>query len=146
MDILEFLCGRKPDLMERNLSDIWSYDDKQIEETHDFIQFLFPLNEPSKSSFHGFYLTEDDVCKIIESSEAKTNIIKSSEWFIGFLDRNRIWLEGYNHNQLRITSVIKCLRLLVGDDVADQWRDKVTSMIKNNSNIPDESLTYWRNA
>ena len=146
MDILEFLCGRHSDLMGRNLSDIWSFSDKQIEETHDFIQFLFPLNEPSKSSFHGFYLTEDDVCKIIESSEAKTNIIKSSEWFIGFLDRNRIWLDGYNHNQLRITRVIKCLRLLVGDDAADQWRDKVTCMIKNNSNIPDVSLTFWMHA
>lgn len=144
MDILEFLCGRQSDLMGRNLSDIWSYDDKQIEETHDFIQFLFPLNEPSKSSFHGFYLTEDDVCKIIESSEAKTNIIKSSEWFIGFLDRNRIWLDGYNHNQLRITRVIKCLRLLVGDEAADHWRERVITFVGVTSSIPDESLAYWR--
>ena len=146
MDILEFLCGRQSDLMGRNLSDIWSYDDKQIEETHDFIQFLFPLNEPSKSSFHGFYLTEDNVCKIIESSEAKTNIIKSSEWLIGFLDRNRIWLDGYNHNQLRITRVIKCLRLLVGDDAADKWRDRVIEFVGDTSGIPDESLAYWMHA
>ena len=146
MDILEFLCGRQSDLMGRNLSDIWSYDDKQIEETHDFIQFLFPLNEPSKSSFHGFYLTEDDVCKIIESSEAKTNIIKSSEWFIGFLDRNRIWLDGYNHNQLRITRVIKCLRLLVGDEAADHWRERVIAFVGDTSGIPDECLNFWMSA
>ena len=146
MDILEFLCGRQSDLMGRNLSDIWSFGDKQIEETHDFIQFLFPLNEPSKSSFHGFYLTEDDVCKIIESSEAKTNIIKSSEWFIGFLDRNRIWLDGYNHNQLRITRVIKCLRLLVGDDAADYWRERVIAFFEDTSGIRDECLNFWMSA
>ena len=146
MNTLAFLCGLQSDLLGRNLSDIWSYDDKQIEETHDYIQFLFPLDEPSKSSFHGFYLTEDDVLEIIKSNEAKKNIIKSSEWFIGFLDRNRIWTHGYNHNQLRITRVIKCLRLLVGEDAADQWRDRVIEFVGDTSGIPDESLTYWRNA
>ena len=77
MDTLAFLCGHQSDILGRNLTDIWSYDDKQIEETHDFIQFLFPLDEPSKSSFHGFYLTEDDVLEIIKSNEATKNIIKS---------------------------------------------------------------------
>ena len=131
--ILEFLCGRQSDLMGRNLSDIWSYDDKQILYTHDFIGACFHVNEPSKSSFHGFYLTEDDVCKIM--IEAKTNIIKSSE-FHWLLRRNRIWLDGYNHNQLRITRVIKCLRLLVGDEAADHWRERVITFVL----IPDESL------
>ena len=146
MDILDFLCGRQSDLLGRNIHDMWSYSDKQIEETHDFIQFLFPLNEPSKSSFHGFHLTEDDVCKIIESLEAKTNIIQSSDWFIGFLERNTNWQQGYNHNQLRITRVIKCLRLLVGDDAADHWRNQLKDLIGDTSDIPDESLTFWRNA
>jgi hypothetical protein len=132
--------------MGRNLSDIWSYGDKQIEETHDFIQFLFPLNEPSKSSFHGFYLKEDDVLEIIQSNEAKKNIIKSSEWFIGFLDRNTNWQQGYNHNQLRITRVIKCLRLLVGDDAADHWRDRVIEFVEDTTSISDECLNFWMSA
>ena len=40
----EFLTLKGKDFKGRTLDDIWSYSDKEIEENHDFIQIIFPLN------------------------------------------------------------------------------------------------------
>ena len=88
--------------------------DKEIEENHDFIQIVFPLNKPSQSVLHGYYLdSQDIVVQIKNNKEATNNIIKSSQWFFSFLKRNMYWNDQHDHNQLRITRVIECLRLLV---------------------------------
>ena len=147
MNWLLFFLHESPDFKHRTLKDVWSFDDKKIERTHDFIQILFPLSEKSGSSFHGLYL--DDESKILElqsNPEAKNNIIKSAAWFYGFLERNQHWHQAYDHNHLRITRVIKCLRLLVSDDEANKFRQDVLTLISDNSKINQTSLDFWNNA
>jgi hypothetical protein len=46
--LLAFYRGQAPDDAGRWLKDIWEWDDEQLETTHDFIQWLFPLPEPSR--------------------------------------------------------------------------------------------------
>ena len=55
MDFLTFLKNEGVDFKGRSLSEIWKYTDVQIEQNHDFIQVVFPLNKPSANAFH--YLT-----------------------------------------------------------------------------------------
>ena len=111
----EFLTLKGKDFKGRTLNDIWSFSDKEIEENHDFIQIVFPLNKPSQSVFHGYYLDRQYLFKQIKNNKEATNkIIKSSKCFF-FLERNMYWNSQYNYNQLRITRVIECLRLLVSD-------------------------------
>ena len=75
----DFLTLKGKDFKGRTLEDIWSFSDTEIEQTHDFIQIVFPLNKPSQSVFHGHYLdTEDLVNQIKNNKEARNNIIKSS--------------------------------------------------------------------
>ena len=147
MNWLLFFLHESSDFKGRKLKDIWSFDDKKIESTHDFIQILFPLNKKSGSSFHGFYL--DDESKVLElqsNLEAKNNIIKSAGWFYGFLERNKYWNRAYDHNHLRITRVIECLRLLVSDDEANKFRQDVLALIDDNPKINQTSLNFWNNA
>ena len=47
--LLGFLEGYDADARGRKLHEIWEFSDNQIESTHDFIQWLFPLTEPSQS-------------------------------------------------------------------------------------------------
>ena len=47
--LLGFLEGYDVDARGRKLHEIWEFSDNQIERTHDFIQWLFPLTEPSQS-------------------------------------------------------------------------------------------------
>ncbi len=68
MDLIKFLRNEDVDFKNRTLSDIWAYDDSQIEVNHDYIQLRSPLNKPSRHSFHGVYLSDN-----IEISEIQTS-------------------------------------------------------------------------
>ena len=145
--IYEFLALKGKDFKGRTLDDIWLFSDKEIEENHDFIQIVFPLSKPSQSVFHGYYLDSQDlVTQIKNNKEATDNIIKSSKWFISFLERNAYWNSYHDHNQLRITRVIECLRLLVSDEEADNFYDNILKLIKDNNQVNMRTLNFWKNA
>ena len=147
MNFEEFLTHRGKDFKDRNLHDIWSYSDKEIERRHDFIQVIFPLNKPSQAVSHGYYLdTQDLVNQIKTNKEAVTNISRSSQWFFSFLERNMYWNTRHDHNQLRITRVIECLRLLVSDEEADNFYNNVLELIEDNNQVNTRTLNFWSNA
>ena len=147
MNFEEFLTHRGKDFRERTLQDIWSYSDTEIERRHDFIQVIFPLNKPSQSVFHGYYLDSQDLVNQIKTNkDAVINISKSSQWFYSFLERNRYWNTRHDHNQLRITRVIECLRLLVSDEEADNFYNNVLELIEYNNQVNTRTLNFWSNA
>ncbi|MFM7524703.1 MAG: opioid growth factor receptor-related protein [Betaproteobacteria bacterium] len=49
--MVAFLEGSGTDTDSRRLSDIWQFDDDEIDYTHDFIQWMFPLREASGANF-----------------------------------------------------------------------------------------------
>ena len=147
MNFEEFLTHRGKDFKDRTLQDIWHYSDEEIERKHDFIQVIFPLNKPSHAVLHGYYLdTQDLVDQIKTNEEAVTNISKSSQWFLSFLERNRYWNTRHDHNQLRITRVIECLRLLVSDEEANNFYNNVLELIEHNNQVNTRTLNFWSNA
>ena len=147
MNFEKFQTHRGKDFKERTLQNIWSYSDKEIERRHDFIQVIFPLNKPSQAVSHGYYLdTQDLVNQIKTNKEAVTNISKSSQWFFSFLERNMYWNTRHDHNQLRITRVIECLRLLVSDEEADNFYNNVLELIEDNNQVNTRTLNFWSNA
>jgi len=92
-------------------------------------------------------LTELDIDEIRQSSLAQANLDKSARWFLGFLERNNHWLTKYYHNHLRITRVIKSLRLLASDEAADEFRDKVLALASDNLNLVDQKArALWNSA
>ena len=84
--------------------------------------------------------------QIKNNKEGTNNIIKSSNWFFSFLERNMYWNSQYNHNQLRITRVIECLRLLVSDEEADNFYDNVLELLKDNNQVNMRTLNFWESA
>ena len=147
MNFEDFLTLRGKDFKGRSLQDIWSFSDSEIERRHDFIQVVFPLNKPSQAVFHGYYLDNQDlVIQIKSNKEVATNILKSSSWFFAFLERNMYWNTKLDHNQLRITRVIECLRLLVSDEEADNFYNNVLELIKDNNQVNKRTLNFWKNA
>ena len=146
MNFKNFLLGKDPDFKGRMIDEIWSFTDVQIETNHDFIQILFPLNKKSQSSFHGYYLETDELVQILKNDNLiRQNIIKSSEWFLSFLKRHDYWKIGYNHNQLRITRIIECLRLIVDDKSANEFYESIIN-ICDPTKIDKKALFYWENA
>ena len=146
-EIVGFLEGRTPDHRGRILAMLLQQTDHQAETTHDYIQWLFPLDEPSRSVNGAPVLTELEIDQIRQSSLAQANLAKSARWFLGFLERNDHWITNYNHNHLRITRVIKSLRLLASDKAADEFRDKVLALAGDNLNLVDQKARgFWANS
>ena len=145
MNFVEFLSGVGPDYKERMLSEIWRYTDFEIDNTHDFIQVVFPTDKLSKSSFHGLYLKSQEEIEAIQKCQiATTNLAVSSSWFVEYLERNGGWQNKYDHNHLRISRIIQCLRLLVSNIEAERFREKVFAPISAESKITNKTLKIWQ--
>lgn len=147
MDLYKFLKNEERDFQGRFLSDIWNFSDDEIEDSHDFIQILFPLDKPSEAVYHNIYLKDvNEFLKIKNDEIIKKNIIKSKNWFIKFLKRNDQWKSYSDHNQLRITRIIECLRLLISDEEAESFYSLILSMVGKETEINEITLDYWSKA
>ena len=56
MDLYKFLKNEEKDFQGRLLSDIWSFTYDEIEDNHDFIQLIFPLDKPSEAVNHNIFI------------------------------------------------------------------------------------------
>ena len=147
MNLYKFLKNEEKDFRGRFLSDIWNFSDDEIENNHDFIQILFPLDKPSEVVVHDIYLKNvNEFLKIKNDKIIKKNIIKSKDWFVKFLNRNNQWKSHSDHNQFRITRIIECLRLLISNDEADTFRSLIFSMVGEETEINEITLDYWLKA
>ena len=145
MSLVEFLNGTGPDHQGRYLRDIWDFEDTAIEQTHDFIQWLFPLAEKSMSVLSAQTLSADDINRIRKCDIARANLEKSAQWYLGFLLRNDNWIRSYDHNHLRITRVIKSLHLLVSVNVASSFLNSIFEITGDRLNvIRQDAVDFWK--
>jgi len=142
--LIGFLEGLGKDFQGRLIKDIWNYSDREIDNIHDFIQVLFPLDQQSRNSSNRFFIEDKTLIVAIRKSElAQLNFKKSYEWFLSFLDRNPKWQKGYDHNQLRITRIIKSLNLLSSYENALTFYQSIVKLIKDDHSISQLTYDYW---
>ena len=145
MNLVDFLNGTGPDHQGRYLRDIWDFNDKSIEQTHDFIQWMFPLTEKSMSVPVVPTLSAEDVEAIRTSGVARLNLEKSAQWYLGFLQRNDHWIKAYDHNHLRITRVIKSLGLLTSVEASTSFLDSVFDIAGDRiQSIDQNAISFWK--
>ena len=144
-DIERFLAGIGIDRIGRTIDKVLEFDDAYWERTHDFIQWLFPLDEPSQSVRNSLILTDDEIKRIRESETAQANMQRSVLRYKEFLAGTTKWRSGYDHNHLRISRVIKSLRLLVSDEAANGFKYWVAGQLGDQiDSIHTESRRHWR--
>lgn len=124
-------------------------DDEWLEKTHDYIQWLFPLNEVSMFNFSAPILTPEDVDLIKSSKEGIDNLIRATFRFVEFLNLHSNypkWLSTNNHNYLRITRMLKCLNLFGLNYLSVLIYNRLYNIFNaniNNTKISQENLYYW---
>jgi len=128
MSLLYFLEGTEPNINKLYISDMWDMSDEEIEYTHDFIQWLFPTDTPSRYNSEAPVLNQEDITDIKKSNKAQTNLKFSANWFLNFLDRHSYWIDKRDHNQLRIKRIKKCLRLLIDINFSDKFLKQVNKL------------------
>ncbi len=120
--IVDFLKGAGTDGAGRTVFDVVALGDQDIENQHDFIQWLFPLNELSGANRRAPVLAAEDVEAIHASGLAQIALAAATDRMAHFYLRNGHWLVDHDHNHLRITRIIKSLRLLRGPGEAEDFR------------------------
>ena len=92
IDIVGFLEGKTPDHRGRTLSMLWRQTDDDAEHNHDYIQWMFPLNEPSQVVNGAPVLNDFDIDEIRENQIATENLEELHAGFLGFLGETIIGL------------------------------------------------------
>ena len=167
LPIIEFYLSRQPDNRGRMINDILSWNFEQLEYVHNYIQWLFPLQERSASNPSAPLISNEEIqyfrsipalrAKLLESfskllkfygfvCREKNNqieIIRSDN----FIDRSHNWLTKSNHNFLRITRILKCLQLLGLEDYVLAFMNSLEKVYEDyNQVIGEGTINYWRRA
>jgi len=145
--IVDFLDGRATHGGGLLINELWAQDDAYLEHRHDFIQWLFPLQEASRAVAGAPVLTVQDVASIRASEAALGGLDCSSRRMMRFYQATDAWLASRDHNHLRITRIIRSLRLLAGDQAANAFRDSlIADLSRRGGRVNPTSLDYWRDA
>jgi hypothetical protein len=142
-----FLKGTGSDSRGRTLSHVLAFDDTEIEATHDFIQWVFPLPIASSAQPQSPVLSCQDVSAIAGDDVAVANLKLARHRMEQFYSRNDYWLRWHDHNHLRITRILTSLRLLAGLDEARQFYAVISDRLKAAPGaINPRSLEFWAHA
>ena len=143
--LVEFYLGRTRDDRGRLIYDILMFDDHQLEHTHDYIQWLFPLDTPSAFNLTAPILTQQDIAEFRDNErENKLCIRQSEDW----AERSRRWLEPYNHNHLRITRILKSMSLAGLSEYAREFYCALEAVYKHGpaGHIRARTFQFWSQA
>jgi Opioid growth factor receptor (OGFr) conserved region len=166
--IIGFHSGETPDHRGRYLREIQQWPDERLESTHDFIQWMFPLAEPS--AFHPQAPLLDAVA--IAAFRSRPDLHRSMRTsflrmlaFFGFQPRlhphlviepgpdfpnkSKHWFSASNHNHLRISRILKSLRLVGLEKESGALFNCLaeicqTECVKPDPAITPETFAFWR--
>jgi NitT/TauT family transport system substrate-binding protein len=162
--LLQFYRGAGPDAAGRKLEEIWAWDDFRLETAHDYVQWLFPLPEPSRFNDAAPLLSAADIAAFRASPELQANLRRSLDRILAFygFERDegrrivpradfalqaRNWLTPNNHNFLRLSRVLRALTHLGLEPEALALLAALEALYRDSSAaIGERSLAFWRAA
>jgi hypothetical protein len=71
--VIGFYSGTEPDHRIRYLHEIQEWPDDQLESVHDYIQWLFPLPEPSSFNAAAPALTRESIQEVLARPDLQEN-------------------------------------------------------------------------
>lgn len=161
--VLEFYEGEIPNQEGLYLKDIMNFDSSELESNHSYIQWLFPLIEPSLAIPGSPILEEDDIeafAPTWDSSEDLKATIKLRKNFLdafekmmsfyglrvshsvrlikdpnSFSVKSENWITVRNHNFLRISRILASLILLNCENAANMFYECLCDIYEENKGI-----------
>lgn len=155
---IEFYRLRCSNQSGDSLNDVWNYEHSQYEAGHNFIQWVFPSDEPSSVNPYA-PVVDDKFRKIFKSEPVLRLRLKRS--FLQFLDfiglsldhNNHIEIKNHglfylrvlrpNHNLQRITRVLRCLFILGHKTYAFAFH---RFLMNHQNQINPITVDYWNGA
>ena len=116
--LIRFYTGTGTDDRGRTIADVWRFSTDELEDVHDYIQWLFPLAERSAFNPAAPLVDAETARRFQSDAVLRKNLERSLELMLEFydlaepsdrLERRRPWLTPHNHNFLRLTRMLKSL-------------------------------------
>ncbi|AKV98816.1 Opioid growth factor receptor (OGFr) conserved domain containing protein [Marinobacter sp. CP1] len=160
--LIKFFRGDGTDHAGRTIEDILSLDDFWLEHTHDYLQWLFPIPEPSRYNAQVPVLTGEDKACFRTDKHLRNQQIRALDRMLTFYGLHRrgdeilplpdlnmkthIWLKPAGHNHLRITRIIRSLQHCSQPSLALGLQSAVIELGKSVGKVSDKSMEFWRSA
>jgi len=163
--LVRFYAGAAPDAHGRMITDIWAWSDEALEEGHDFVQWLFPLPEPSAFVDDAPLLTPADIAAFAADASLRETLRRSFRRMLDFYGfvleagprvepapefaaKSASWLKRFDHNYLRFTRILRALTLLGLRPEALAFLATLEAVHRHYGKelIGDRALGFWRNA
>jgi hypothetical protein len=165
-ELVRFYLGSGEDERHRRIGDIWAWDDKRLEDVHDYIQWLFPLREPSRFNSQAPLLDDATVAVMRTTPAIRQALHRSFLRMLAFYGleyreeaaravvhrsadfaARRQWMRPADHNQLRMTRILACLSILGLNRQAHAFLACLEELqAENPAVISAVTLGYWRRA
>jgi hypothetical protein len=160
--LIQFYRGAAPG--GRAIEEIWSYDHRRLEMVHDYIQWLFPIPEPSRFNPNAPVLTAADAAALRADPTLRTHLLRSLSVMLDFYGliegrgairrgsafavRSQDWLTPLNHNYLRLTRILQCLHQCDLDTEARALLACLEDIAAHEGKdvIASRTLEFWRGA
>jgi hypothetical protein len=163
--LMRFFAGGADD-DGRTFDEILGWDDARLEMVHDYIQWIFPLPERSGANPSAPVLDAEAIDAIRGSAEMQGRLRSAFLRMLAFygfaLDgdavvegprfatASRNWLHAGNHNHLRLTRMLRSLRVLgLEREAAALWgalRALYERETARRRTITGETFAFWRRA
>jgi hypothetical protein len=151
VDIVQFLKNEKRvGRSGLRCGEILSLDDAALERCHDYVQFLWPVPEKSHHNYNAPVLTQAVGEYLIETGLRGVPLMawdrfklffRYGDWHI-----RQYWMQDGDHNLLRLTRIMRCLKLLKFDaEVTELYQE----LLKSNrawGYAPQLTLDWWDKA
>lgn len=163
--LVRFYRGLAADNRGRYLDDILAFDDGALEYTHDYIQWLFPITTigvnpfapPASAStidaFNKDASLRAALCRSLDRMLAFYGLERSGDEIVPRPDfeAHRQWLTPGNHNHLRLTRILKSLRLLGNEEDARALHACLTTIAareleSGHRSISSDTRRFWDEA
>lgn len=147
----------------RTLAEIVAWPDDRLEDVHDFIQWMFPLPERSGANPAAPVLDAETIRTFHATPEMRERLRQSLERMLrfyglrwtgeavergtNFAERAENWLWTMNHNHLRLTRIIRSLRVLgLEAESAALYRALDAIYREFPKRITERTHAFWRDA
>ncbi len=166
--LLAFYGGLGVDHRDRTIEQVLKLSISAMEDTHDYIQWLFPLDVVSSVTPNAPLVVV--ACKVAFRSDStlRANLRRSLDKMLGFYGMKLVrgptggediaraaffakrapaWLTLGNHNYMRITRMLKSLVLLGQEQLAASLLKCMEALyLEYPQAIGSTTIRYWRNA
>ena len=142
-----YLAGRGRDDRGRTLDEVLAQTDPDLERVHDYVQWLFPLPTRSMAQPGAPVLVPAEIEAIRADPQAVANLRRAAERMLRFYEGTSWWLAASDHNHLRITRILRSLRLLAGEEAARRFYERMMARHRAaGAPISRNNLAYWAEA